>query len=160
MTAEKIISLLELKPHPEGGFYRETYRSGDIIARLGGERCASTSIYYLITTESFSTLHRLASDEMFHFYLGDTVEMLQLLPGGTGKVVLLGNDVAGGARPQALVPRGTWQGSRLKQGGTFALLGTTMAPGFDSADFEPGRKDELLRLYPQFSDLIAALAEE
>ena len=82
MTANEIISLLGLEPHPEGGFFRETCRSGHVIACDRGERSAATSIYYLITQESFSTLHRLASDELFHFYLGDTVEMLQLFPGG------------------------------------------------------------------------------
>ena len=101
-------------------------------------------------------MHRLQSDEVFHFYGGGTVEMLQLFPDGSGRTVILG-DLASGGQPQVVVPRGVWQGSMLRQGGAFALLGCTVAPGFDYADYESGLRDELLAQYPQFADLIRRL---
>ena len=103
-------------------------------------------------------MHRLASDEVFHIYLGDPVEMLQLFPNGSGNVVTLGQDLEKGMRPQVVVPRGVWQGSRLVPGGRFALLGTTVAPGFEFADYEQGRRDDLLEAYPAFREIILALA--
>ena len=105
-------------------------------------------------------MHRLQSDEIFHFYLGDPVEMLQLSPDGTGQTVVLGSDLRVGMQPQVVVPRGVWQGSRLVAGGKFALLGCTVAPGFDFADYEHGRRTDLIRLYPQFREKIVALTAE
>jgi len=164
MTADDIINLLNLKPHPkEGGFFCETYRADDALlknqlpSRYEGRRVFGTCIYYLLTATTFSAMHRLQSDEIFHFYLGDPVEMLQLFPDGTGKTVMLGSDLGGETRPQAIVPRGVWQGSRLIPGGKFALIGCTVAPGFDYADYEDGRRADLLKSYPQFRDLITAL---
>lgn len=126
-------------------------------ARYAGARSAGTAIYYLLTPDGFSALHRLRSDEVFHFYLGDPVEMLQLFPDGAGRRVVLGTDLDRGMRPQVIMPRDVWQGSRLCAGGRFALLGTTVAPGFDVADFDPGRRDELVAAYPDFAELITAL---
>jgi len=167
MTAEEIIALLKLKPHPkEGGFYSETYRAGETIpanvlpTRYSGQRAFGTCIYYLLTASTFSAMHRLQSDEIFHFYLGDPVEMLQLLPDGTGKTVILGSDLRSGMQPQVIVPRGVWQGSRLVAGGKFALLGCTVAPGFDFADYEHGRRSELIASYPEFRERIVALTVE
>jgi predicted cupin superfamily sugar epimerase len=164
LTAKDVIALLGLEPHPtEGGYFLETYRSAEIIQpealpdRYAGGRLASTAIYYLLTAETFSEMHRLKSDEVFHFYLGDPVEMLQLWPDGSGRVVTLGADIAGGMMPQLVVPHGVWQGARLASGGSFALLGTTVAPGFDYADYESGDRDELMDAYPKFCDLIFAL---
>jgi uncharacterized protein len=117
----------------------------------------STAIYYLLTPETFSALHRLRSDEVFHFYLGDPVEMLQLLPGGEGRLHVLGTDLAAGMRPQVVVPRDVWQGARLLPGGSLALLGTTVAPGFDPADCESGKRDALVAAYPDFRERIVAL---
>ena len=105
----------------------------------------------------FSTIHRVASDEIFHFYLGDPVEMLQLWPEGSGKVVVIGADVENGMAPQVVVPRGVWQGSRLLGKGSFALLGCTVSPGFDFADYENGSRHLLIRAYPQYSEMIRAL---
>jgi len=163
MKAEDIIALLGLKPHlGEGGWFRETYRSQDEIpahvlpAGSQGARHLATAIYYLLSPGTCSILHRLRADEVWHFYLGDPVEMLLLRPGG-GEIVTLGHDLAGGMQVQVVVPRGTWQGCRLKAGGAFALLGTTLSPGFDGADFEKGDPEELLAEYPGFSDLIEAL---
>ena len=164
MTAEEIIARLKLKPHPkEGGFYLETYRDGETIpasvlpARYSGPRAFGTCIYYLLTPSTFSAMHRLQSDEIFHFYLGDPVEMLQLLSDGSGRTVVLGPDLAGGMQPQVVVPRGVWQGAKLIAGGQFALLGATVAPGFEFADYEHGRRSELIQSYPQFREKITAL---
>jgi predicted cupin superfamily sugar epimerase len=154
-TAAEIITHLNLRPLPrEGGLYRETYRS-DLQGPNG--RAAGTAIYYLLTPDTFSALHRLAYDEVFHFYLGDPVEMLQLDPkSGEGRVVTLGSDLLAGQQPQVVVPRGVWQGSRLKPGGSFALLGTTMAPGFDFADYEAGN-ERLADVFPAFAERIRRL---
>lgn len=139
-TAERVIASLHLRPLPvEGGFYRETYRSPH-----------STAIYFLLTRESFSAMHRLRSAEVYHFYLGDPVEMLVLEPGGGGRFLALGTDILHGAVPQVIIPGGVWQGSRVADGGAWALMGTTMAPGFDVGEFELGRRDDLCRHYPAF----------
>jgi hypothetical protein len=164
MTAEELIKLLHLQPHPkEGGYFRETYRTEDVFAadalppRYGGPRAAGTAIYYLLTPTTFSALHRLASDEIFHFYLGGPVRMLQLFPDGQGRTVLLGSDLGAGQSPQLIVPRGVWQGSLLEPNASFALLGCTVAPGFDYADYEHGNRDQLISQYPDFADWIGRL---
>ncbi|HTY09169.1 MAG TPA: cupin domain-containing protein, partial [Candidatus Edwardsbacteria bacterium] len=120
--------MLNLKPlELEGGYFSETYRSRTRIpADRRGQRPCSTAIYYLLTPDTFSALHRLRSDEVFHFYAGDPVEMLLLRPGGQSEVLVLGNDLARRRRPQVIVPRGVWQGARLARGGQWALLGTTV----------------------------------
>ena len=164
MTAEEIIALLKLQPHPtEGGFFSETYRASEeaganaLPARYSGARAFGTCIYYLLKPGHFSAIHRLQSDEIFHFHLGDPVEMVQLARDGTGKVVVIGADLAAGMSPQVIVPRGVWQGARLLAGGQFALLGCTVAPGFDHADYEHGRREDLIRSHPQFREEIVAL---
>lgn len=162
ISIKEIKILLNLKPHPEGGFYAETYRAAGKITALSlpeysGARCYATAIYYLLTPDTFSQMHRVSSDEIFHFYLGDPVEMLELLPDGAARHTVLGTDLMSGMTPQKLVPRGVWQGLRLVDGGRFALLGTTVSPGFEYADYQAGRRAELLSLYPSTSDLIIAL---
>jgi len=164
VTAEQIKRLLGLVPlEGEGGDFAETYRATDVLAAgsLGSEwpdaRSLSTAIYYLLTPGTFSALHRLRSDELFHFYLGDPVEMLQLPPEGSARVVTLGTDLAAGMRPQVIVPRGVWQGTRLLPGGRLALLGTTVAPGFDPRDFELGNRSALVTVYPAHRERIEAL---
>ena len=166
LTADQIIALLNLTPHPkEGGYFRETYRSSETISektlpsRYKGMRSLATAIYYLLTPETFSAMHRLQSDEIFHFYLGAPVEMLQLWPDGSGKVLTLGSDLHYGMQPQVIVPRGVWQGTRLFKNGKFALLSTTVSPGFESADYESGQRDELIKSYPQFREWIIALTK-
>ena len=166
-TSDDLIRKLSLVPLPhEGGFFRETYRSrlrlpaAALPDGVAGERDASTAIYYLLTGTSFSALHRLKSDEVFHFYLGDPVEMLQLLPDGKNNVLVLGADIAAGMSPQSVVPAGVWQGSRLLAGGEFAVLGATTAPGFDFADFELGDRARLMTSYPEQAEMIAALTRE
>jgi hypothetical protein len=164
MTANDIIRILNLQKHPtEGGYFLETYRSKDFITeKRWGKRSFSTAIYYLLTGESdsFSEMHRLDIDEIFHFYLGDPVEMLHLYPDGTGKQVLLGTDLDKGMYPQVLVPGKVWQGSRLLPGGKFALMGTTVAPGFEYTDYESGSRKELTTIYPEFKELISLLTRK
>ncbi len=174
LTADDVIRILGLGPlADEGGYFRENYRSGLRLPaavlppdpgsdrrRAAGDRSGSTAIYFLITPDTFSALHRLSSDEVFHFYFGDPVEMLQLRPNGTSDTFQIGPDIAHGMTPQVLVPAGVWQGSHLVSGGKFALLGTTMAPGFDPRDYERGDRAELLRDYPARASLIRALTHE
>lgn len=162
MEAGDAIRMLGLEPHAgEGGYYRETYRSGSRIPAstlpggYGGDRSFGTAIYYLITPESFSTLHRVRGDELFHFYLGDPVEMLRLNPDGSGEELILGSDIAASHLLQCTVPGGVWQGMRLIDGGKFALLGTTMSPGFEFEDFELGDRKRLMKEFPAFHERIA-----
>jgi hypothetical protein len=165
-TAKEIIAALDLQPHPiEGGYFRETYRSagripGDCLP--GGYvpcsgRSMGTAIYYLLTAETFSEMHRVPTEEVFHFYLGGPLRMLLLFPGGEGREVVIGPDITAGQHPQFVVPAGIWQGSRLEPGSDFVLLGATMAPGFDYADYEQGRREELTGLYPAFEEQIRQL---
>ncbi len=163
--AAAIIEALGLVPHPkEGGYFRETYRAAESLAAPGaryhGVRAVSTAIYYLLTPTTFSALHRLASDEVFHFYAGDPVEQLRLHPDGRGEIVTIGNNLLAGMRPQTVVPRGVWQGARLVPGGRYALLGCTVAPGFDYADYEGGQRAPLAAAYPHFAQRIATLTAE
>ncbi len=155
LTAQEIIERLDLKPHPsEGGYYRETYRSAEILKSRSlppgcrGERALSTAIYYLLTPQTCSRLHRLPTAEIFHFYMGDPVIMVLLYPDGHLQEIVMGTDLANGHQVQTIVPAGVWQGSMLKHGGGLALLGTTMSPGFDFRDYEAGRRADLLAQYP------------
>lgn len=167
MTAEQLIERLGLQPHPgEGGYFVETYRSAETIpsaglpGRYGGDRAMGTAIYYLLTPNGFSALHRLKSDEIFHFYLGDPVIMLNLPPDGSGKLITMGQDIEARQRLQVVVPRGVWQGAALAPGGRFALLGTTVAPGFEYADFETpsaSECDALVSAHPEFREMINIL---
>jgi len=155
VNARMLIDKLKLRAHPqEGGYFVESYRSSERL----GSRSVSTAIYYLLTPETRSSLHRLRSDEIFHFYLGDPVEMLHLRPDGSGAIVRLGPDLEAGEEVQVVVPAGVWQGARLRAGGRFALLGTTVAPGFEYEDYETGRAGELARAYPDWRPWIEALA--
>jgi len=165
--AADVIRLLDLQPHPaEGGYFVETYRADENLpaaalpGRYGGPRAHGTAIYYLLTADNVSAMHRLASDEVFHHYLGDAVEMLHLFADGNAASVVLGRDLGAGERPQVVVPRGVWQGARLRPGSRFALMGTTVAPGFDFDDFELGGRDALTAAYPAHGDMIAVLTPE
>lgn len=149
MTAEEVIAMLQLQPHPvEGGFFRETYRCNESLSQNGATRSVSTAIYYLLTPRTVSALHKLPGDEVFHFYMGDPVRMLQLWPDGSTRTLVLGIDLMVGQVPQLVVPGGVWQGSVLVEGGRWALLGATMAPGFDYGDYVSGDRAELTGRYP------------
>ena len=163
-TAEEIIKFFGMRPLTnEGGYYVETYRALEKIApaalpvRYTSERNFATAILYLLTPDTFSSLHRLAGDEIYHFYLGSPVTMLQLHPDGSSEVITLGQDILNGQCVQAVVLQNTWQGCFLSEGGEFALMGCTVTPGFEFNDFEPGRREELLEQYPDRRDLILKL---
>ncbi len=159
MTAEDVKKMLGLRPHPrEGGWYVRTYEASEWVdgaafsdGRYVDARRTGTAIYYLLEEGTFSEMHRLRSDEVFHFYAGDAVEMIQLREGGLGERVVIGNDLAAGQRPQVVVPRGVWQGARLVRGGRWALLGCTVSPGFEFEDYEAGERGELCSEWPEFA---------
>lgn len=163
MTADDVIRLLGLQPHPvEGGYFRETYRSAATLPAAtlpdhAADRVVSTAIYYLLKPGHVSELHVLPGDEVFHFYLGSPVRMLQLWPDGTGREVVIGSDVTAGQTPQVVVPGGVWQGTRLLGDDRFALLGCTVAPGFDYADYRSASRAELVERWPGYTDEIVRL---
>jgi hypothetical protein len=158
MTANEIKTLLKLEPHPvEGGFYRRTYASNITVDLPRGPRPAGTAIYYLLEPGTFSAMHSLACDEIFHFYLGDPVEMLQLYPDGRSALFTLGPELQAGQHVQLVVPAGVWQGARLIGGGKVALLGCTVTPGFDYADYRGASYAELAEKWPQEAMRIQAL---
>lgn len=158
MTPDEIKKLLKLEEHPiEGGFFRRTYTSAAALDLARGVRPAGTAIYYLLEAGTFSEMHRLDSDEIFHFYLGDPVEMLQLFPGGGSSVITLGSDLQAGQQVQVLVPAGVWQGTRLIGDGKLALLGCTVVPGFDFADYQSAPCAELTAKWPDQHERIKLL---
>jgi len=167
LTADDVIALLGLEPlQQEGGFFRETWRGEEIpdgiLAHLPGPNHHGSAIYYLMTPDHFSAMHRLPTDEVFHHYLGDTVEQLLLFPDGAGAIQRIGGDLLAGDRPQAIAPAGAWQGSRLAPGGAhgFALLGTTMAPGFAYRHYEHGDRSALEAAWPEWATMIRQLTRE
>jgi predicted cupin superfamily sugar epimerase len=161
VTAEEIKTLLNLQPHPiEGGFYRRTYTAAGTVDLPRGTRAASTAIYYLLESGTFSEMHVLDSDEIFHFYLGDPVEMLQLQPDGSSAVFTLGSNLQAGQHVQLVVPAGVWQGTRLIGDGELALLGCTVTPGFDFADYRNASYAELVEKWPAEAERISALTRK
>ena len=157
------IKTLKLKPHPEGGFFREIYRSAERIpsaalpARYRGTRTFSTSIYFLLAGTQISALHRLASDEQWYFYDGNTLHLTMIAPDGTLKSTRLGRHANAGEQLQVVIPAKTWMGARLTDHGGYALIGCTVAPGFEFQDFEMGQRADLLARYPRRRKLILAL---
>ena len=158
MTADEIKALLQLEPHPvEGGYFCRTYTSAGEIDLPRGRRAQGSAIYYLLEPGTFSEMHVLASDELFHFYLGDPVEMLQLHPSGHSVLFTLGQDLQAGQHVQLLVPAGVWQGTRLVDDGKVALLGCSVTPGFDFADYRNASADELIAKWPHEAERIRKL---
>jgi hypothetical protein len=152
-----LIEMLDLVPHPERGYYCESYRaSARVDARShGGERAASTAIYFLITADQpVTSLHRLKSDEVFHLYEGGPLDILRLYANGRWDAARLGLDLEAGERPQIVVPAGTWFGTELVGRASHCLVGCTVAPGFEFADFELAEGPELEARYPDASDRI------
>jgi predicted cupin superfamily sugar epimerase len=145
--ARRLIEILGLVLHPEGGLYCETYRAPLNVAAPQGERSACTAIYFLLPAGSFSALHRVRSDEVWHHYAGDPVELHVIDERGRYRVAQLGADFALGHRPQQVVPAGAWQAA-VPLGGRFALCGCTVAPGFDFADFELAARADLVAKLP------------
>ncbi len=157
------VQKLDLQPHPEGGFYRETYRSKENIAhsalpgRFGGERSFATAIYFLLTAGNFSAFHRIQSDETWHFYQGSGITVSMIHPNGEYEEIRLGASLETGEVFQATVPAGVWFGSQLTSSEGWCLVGCTVAPGFDFADFEMAERDQLLAEFPQHEKIIHQL---
>ena len=159
--AAELIEILGLVPHPERGFFAETYRATSRVeaATHGGLRSAGTAIYFLITSDQPATfLHRLKSDEIFHLYEGGPLDLVRLFADGTSDVARLGLDLAAGERPQIAVPAGTWFGTELAGGATHCLVGCTVAPGFEYADFELADGPELAVRYPNVAPRISRMS--
>ncbi len=162
MNADDIIARLGLRPHPEGGYYRQTYRAADTLSaglpeRYAGPRPAATAIYFLLRDDEVSHLHRLASDEVWHFYAGKPLVVHVLSPEGERVDQVLGNDLATGQMPQFVVPQGAWFGATMLESRGFALVGNTVAPGFDFADFELADGASLAAAWPRHAELIRRL---
>ncbi len=167
MTAEDVKRVLGLRPHPrEGGWFVRTWESEEMVElpRYGGARRTSTAIYYLLEPGTFSEMHVLESDEIFHHYLGGAVEMLQLFADGTSAVTVLGKDIEAGEKLQHVVRRGVWQGSRLLNSGSgllvqegWALLGCTVSPGFEFEDYRDAGAEELVERWPGEAERIRGL---
>jgi len=159
-NAGYFIQHLHLQPHPEGGFYKETYRAGEDIpagalpTRFSGARSFSTAIYYLLQRGDFSAFHRIQSDECWHFYAGDTLLIHVIESDGKYYCIRLGNNVAAGETFQFVVPARAWFASEPAPNSAFTLAGCTVAPGFDFADFEIAERKNLLAAYPQHSEII------
>jgi uncharacterized protein len=165
-SASYWIDHLHLKKHPEGGYYREVYRSPLILDRtnLPGEFTinppASTSIYYLLEKKDVSHLHRLKADEIWHAYEGESLFIFSIDPNGNAFQEKLGNLPERGDNMQVLVPAGRWYGAYLESGRGYALVGCTVAPGFTFADFELGERATLLNKFPSHSDMIKKLTKK
>jgi predicted cupin superfamily sugar epimerase len=154
-TPASLIDSLDLKPHPEGGFYAETFRADLQVQAHGGSRAASTAIYFLLRAQDISSFHRVRSDEVWHHYAGDALELLLLDARGALRRLRLGCDFANGERPQAVAPADVLQAARVVPGGAhgFTLCGCTVAPGFDFADFELPERSALAARFSEHAAL-------
>jgi uncharacterized protein len=160
LTAEQVIDTLQLKPHPEGGFFAETFRGEALPFALPdrGQRSASTAIYFLLRAQDFSALHVVSSDEAWHYYCGDALELHCFDTTKRYRRVRLGTDLLRGERPQHVVQSGELQAARVAPGPHgFVLCGCTVAPGFDFADFSLPPRPQLLELLPEHATLVAEL---
>lgn len=161
--AQYWIDHLQLSPHPEGGYYRVTYEADLTIPqaalpyRFHGDRLASTAIYFLLEGTDFSAFHRIASDELWHFYAGSALTIYGIDPAGKESEFHLGNRPESGEVFQAVVKAGYWFASRMRDAKTFALVGCTVAPGFDFADFELAKRSQLTGAFPKHQKLIEEL---
>jgi len=157
---ERIIDKLNLMPHPEGGYFRETYRDALKLDKdsLGpeytGDRNCATCIYFLLTSDSFSAFHKIRQDEIWHFYQGAPIRLHLISPQGEYSNVLIGSDMDQGQMPQFVVPKGFWFAGATVNDNDYSLLGCTVSPGFDFDDFELGRREELISSFPQHRELI------
>ena len=157
------VNILELSAHPEGGYFKEIYRAKSAIPQsvlppgFNGDRPYATSIYYLLDKGNFSAMHRIPSDEIWHFYTGDSLVVHVIHQDGRHEEIYLGSNPEKGECFQAVVPAGAWFGSCLADGAAFALLGCTVAPGFHFDDFEMAERAELIAQYPQHEYIIKRL---
>lgn len=163
MTVETLVKELDLLPHPEGGFYKETYRSEGIISNsclspdFKGDRNMATGIYFLIEKGNFSALHKIKSDETWHFYYGDALEVIEINEEGNLTITKIGSNLSNGETFQYTVKANTWFGSRVSGNGNFSLVGCTVYPGFDFNDFELANRKNLIHLFPLHKNIIAEL---
>lgn len=163
MTVDTLVKELELLPHPEGGYYKETYRSEGKITQVclspdfKGDRNMATGIYFLIEKGNFSALHKIKSDETWHFYYGDALEVIEINEQGKLTITQIGSHLLKGETFQYTVKANTWFGSRVSGNGNFSLVGCTVYPGFDFNDFELAKRQDLTKLFPQHSQLISEL---
>lgn len=164
-TFEQLIKNYDLKPHPEGGYFKETYRSPEIIARsalperFSGNRSFSTAIFYLLPEGAKSHFHRISADEVWHFYLGGPLVLSEILSDGLIRQTTLGQDIRKNHTIQHTVPAGTWFGAQPEEGSSYSFVGCTVAPGFDFADFKMGSRSQLLTQYPQARNIIEKLTD-
>ena len=164
LTPQQIIQRYTLHPHPEGGWYKEVYRSKERIeakalpARYNGSRTFCTAIYFLLEQGEISAFHRIKSDECWHFYSGDPMEVYVLERDGTLTIIELGSDIEQGQFFQYVVPANTWFASRPSPGSKYSFVGCTVAPGFEFADLDLADGDVLSRQYPEHEELIRALS--
>lgn len=162
----RIIENLELAPHPEGGYFRETYRSpGEIEqenlgANFEGKRNFSTCIYFLLTSNDFSSFHRIKQDEIWHFYDGSAILLHVISPSGDYAKHLIGRDLEQGETPQHVVPAGCWFAAEVMEKNAYSLVGCTVSPGFDFRDFEMKSRQELVSLFPDREAIITKLTRE
>ena len=163
ITVKKLVEEYKLLPHPEGGYYKENYRSVEKIPvnalpnRFKDEKCFSTAIYFLLEKGNFSAFHRIKSDECWHFYAGAGLLIYVLFEDGNLEIIRLGNDLLKAEQFQAIVPAGCWFASEPAEGTDFSFVGCTVAPGFDFIDFELAQKDLLSKQFPKHRDLISRL---
>ncbi|MEO7988700.1 MAG: cupin domain-containing protein [Chryseolinea sp.] len=154
MNSNTLIQTLQLQPHPEGGFYKETYRSNQSVTNNEGQsRNVSTAIYYLLENEDKSHFHRIKSDELWYFHQGQALEIVSIQNNNL-VTILLGNDLSKGEVPQAMIPANTWFASKVKNDVGFSLVSCSVAPGFDFADFEMAKRQDLIQLFPHVKDVI------
>lgn len=160
-NSNHIIQTLNLVPHPEGGYFAETYRSDAVIPEKSGlaegERNVSTAIYYLLRSEDISRFHRIRSDEVWHHYMGTAVTIHIIHEDGLYEARYVGQNFADGERPQCVVPAGSWFGATVDQKDGFALCGCTVSPGFDFDDFEMADRYMMLQAFPEHEAIIRRL---
>jgi uncharacterized protein len=163
MTVHQIVQSLDLQPHPEGGYYKEVYRSEGFIPQtclpgdFHGQRSFSTSIYYMLQKGDYSAFHRIKSDEIWHYYYGGDILLHMLDPEGGYQCKILGNNIVNGASFQLIIPAGTWFAAETAPNNEYTLAGCTVAPGFDFADFELADSKSLIQQYPNYHDIISRL---
>ena len=166
ITVQQLITLYNMLPHPEGGYYKETYRSKEAIAhnalpeRFSGSRFFSTAIYFLLEQGNFSAFHKIKSDECWHFYAGQSLEVYVIHYNGELEIIKLGNDIAKDEIFQYTVPAECWFASRPVLHSSFCFVGCTVSPGFDFADFELAKANELKALYPEHAATIKSLCRQ
>ena len=163
MTAKDLIKKFDLIEHPEGGFYKETYRSNSVInnknltSNFIGDRNVSTCIYFLLTSDKFSAFHKINQDEIWHFYKGTTLKLHMISPKGVYSYVLIGNNIINNELPQFVVPANYWFAAEIIKEKSYAFTGCTVAPGFDFKDFVLPKRKELIKLFPKHSEIIIKL---